>query len=514
MKKTYALLILSISLFCFSCKKFLETNPQTQISEDEFYKTPEQVNMGLYAIINDVQTFLLEPVFSNASLMSDEAETGGGIGEGVYKYKYDHFTFDPTNSPSWWYEWDYGVYNGVTSANLLISKLKSSGLPDGTTKPLDAEARFYRTLFYYYIFMGYEQAPLITEPLAINQIYTVKKGTREEIYNFMMSDLADDVIQNLPSKNSALPGRANKEAALILRTKIILFQRDEKSYPKALNDMKNIISSRQFSLVPDFASLWLKAGENSTENIWNLQFAGNNTGEGNPIALDLSGRSVNDPRSADQGGLESGYGQSTMPLSVYNWYQTGDTRREGTIIDYKKENDKVLALVASGALPAGSVFSISAQQENFVWLGHFKYHARKETSSQPNPLNNYAMPFRFFRYADVLLLGTELQIRINGAPDAEGQDWFNQIRDRAFKDQAHRINLSTMGKTDGLNIIFKERGLEFMDEMQRWFDIMRFDKGTEILGSKGWKEKYRYFPISQKEIDASRGALTQNPGWK
>src|SRR5436190_12653860 len=125
MKKTYALLILSISLFCFSCKKFLETNPQTQISEDEFYKTPEQVNMGLYAVINDVQTFLLEPVFSNASLMSDEAETGGGIGEGVYKYKYDHFTFDPTNSPSWWYEWDYGIYNGVTSANLLISKLKS-----------------------------------------------------------------------------------------------------------------------------------------------------------------------------------------------------------------------------------------------------------------------------------------------------------------------------------------------------------------------------------------------------
>ena len=52
-----------------------------------------------------------------------------------------------------------------------------------------------------------------------------------------------------------------------------------------------------------------------------------------------------------------------------------------------------------------------------------------------------------------------------------------------------------------------------MDEMQRWFDILRFDKGTEILGSKGWTEKYRYFPIDQSEIDRTNGFLTQNPGW-
>ena len=64
-----------------------------------------------------------------------------------------------------------------------------------------------------------------------------------------------------------------------------------------------------------------------------------------------------------------------------------------------------------------------------------------------------------------------------------------------------------------MDIIFEERGYEFIDEMQRWFDIMRFDKGEEILASKGWTERYRYFPISSNEINASNGALTQNPGW-
>ena len=62
-------------------------------------------------------------------------------------------------------------------------------------------------------------------------------------------------------------------------------------------------------------------------------------------------------------------------------------------------------------------------------------------------------------------------------------------------------------------ILFEERGYEFMDEMQRWFDILRFDKGTEILGNKGWTEKFRYFPIDQSEMDRAKGGLTQNPGW-
>ena len=61
--------------------------------------------------------------------------------------------------------------------------------------------------------------------------------------------------------------------------------------------------------------------------------------------------------------------------------------------------------------------------------------------------------------------------------------------------------------------LFEERGYEFMDEMQRWFDILRFDKGTEILGNKGWTEKFRYFPIDQSEMDRAKGGLTQNPGW-
>ncbi|WP_321332362.1 RagB/SusD family nutrient uptake outer membrane protein [uncultured Bacteroides sp.] len=513
MKKIIILSIVSVMACLVGCDDFLETNPRTQVSEEEFYKTENEVMMGEYAVINDIQERLME-VFSYASLMSDESETGGGLGEGVYKTKYDTFTFDPSTSPAWWNEWDYGLYNGVTSCNILLSKLSSSTLDEKFVNSITAETRFYRALFYAYLFMGYEQFPLIEEPLKVSEIYTVKKGTREEIYDFMLSDLSDEIINNLPDKADTQEGRVSKDAARVLKTKLILFDRDESRYAEALADMKEIINSGRYSLMPNYLDIWKKSGEFCSESIYELEFAGDNTGEGSRLVQSLSGRDINDPRSASEGGLSAGYGQNTMPSTIYNMFASGDTRREGTVIDYREEAKKVQKLVADGVLAKGDTFIISDQQENFEWLGHYKYHARKESTSDLDPLDNYAVNFRFYRYADVLLLATELQARSTGSVDSEGQGWFDQIRDRAFQNTNHRIDLTTKSKAEILDILFKERGYEFMDEMQRWFDIMRFDKGTEILGSKGWTEKFRYFPIAQKEIDASNGALDQNPGWK
>lgn len=511
--KKINILLATLLLICFTgCDDFLETESKTSLTEDNFYKTEGEVMMGLYAAMDDVQGRLLE-VFSYASLMSDESETGGGIGEGVYKYKYDNFTYDVTTSPAWWNEWDYGLYNGVTSCNILIGKLNGSSLNPTFVKSIDAEARFYRALFYFYLFMGYEQFPLIKQHMSTSEIYSVKKGTRDEIYDFMLSDLTDEVITHLPDKANTDNGRISKDAARVLKAKIILFHRDKTRYAEALSIMKEIITGNRYSLISDYSKIWLKSGEYGSESIYEVGFAGDNTSEGNPLARSLSGRSVKDPRSAEQGGLEEGWGQNTMPSIIYNMFKPGDTRREGTVIVYVDEKTKVSNLVTAGQLPAGSAFTISEQQENYEGLGHYKYHARKESSTAINPLYNYSNTFRFYRYADVLLLAVELQARI-GSVDSEGQGWFNQIRDRAFQDQLHRIDLTSKSQSDALNIIFEERGYEFIDEMQRWFDIMRFDKGQEILSSKGWTEKHRYYPISQNEIDKSKGALDQNPGWK
>jgi hypothetical protein len=518
-----------------SCDEFLEINPNTQLSEEEFYKTEEQVMMGLYDIMNEVQVRLME-IHSSCALLSDEVVTGGEISSDAYKVKWDNFTFDASGAfgewgyGSWWNEWDHGIYDGVMAATIVVDKVNASGLNESFVRAIDAEARFYRALFYYYIFMGYEQFPLITKILSVEDMYTVGKSTRQEAYEFMLSDLADNVIQYLPERQFTLQGRICRDAAKILRTKIILFHRDESHYQLALNDMNEIIGSHRYELDPDYLHIWLKDGEWKQESIYEIAFAGNNSGEGCVILRGVGGRSIVDPRSAEQGGLMHGYGELTMSYDIYNMFDPDDRRREGTVIVYANEIKKVQEMVISGELAAGSRFEIDTiNQANAEGLGHYKYHPRKETSTPIDPLNNYFASFRMFRYADVLLLGAELDVRINGNATIS-QGWFDLVRDRAFGNTAHRISLN-QGKQTNLDILFKERRYEFTDEMQRWFDIMRFDKGDEVLGpnapgypvkvngitqrvgNKGWVERYRYFPIDQSEIDKSKGNLTQNPGW-
>ena len=46
--------------------------------------------------MNEMQTRMPE-VWSYSSLLGDESETGGGIGEGSYKTKWDTFTYDATS---------------------------------------------------------------------------------------------------------------------------------------------------------------------------------------------------------------------------------------------------------------------------------------------------------------------------------------------------------------------------------------------------------------------------------
>ena len=139
--------------------------------------------------------------------IAQKCETGGGIGEGSYKTKWDTFTYDATSCfgawgyGSWWNEWDFGLFNGVIAANLLIDKLAGCNLNADFVNSISAEARFYRAIFYYHLFMGYEQFPLIKHYLAASEMYSVAKGTREEIYEFMMGDLDDEVTKYLPQRS-------------------------------------------------------------------------------------------------------------------------------------------------------------------------------------------------------------------------------------------------------------------------------------------------------------------------
>lgn len=513
MKKNL-LYILLFAMSLTSCGDFLELYPKTQLNDGDFYKTEDDVKMGLYGLMNTLQ-HSVDNIYSTFIYMSDEGDTGGGPGEGGYGL--DLFQFDSNNCPNWWGgEWNLGMYEGIARANLLLSKLDGATMTDAARTRLRAEITFARMVFYYYMFIGYEQFVLIDRIILPDEMYSVPKASREDCYKFIMNDLDNTIIGNLPvTVPDEECGRYINDAAIVMRAKMILFARDESRYAEALNDMRQIINSKRYDLLPDFSRIWLQEGEFCQESIMEFVYTekansndwgGYINGVCNNLPTWCSGRGIVDPRSAEEGGLGDGWGQATVKRNVYDWYEEGDTRREGTFIDYAVEAQKVRDLGYEVD------FHVDDNQMSFDGFGNYKYHARKGYTSATSYLN-YNNNFRFLRFADVLLLGTELDIRANGTASAEGQGWYSRIRKRAFGDDNHTPDLTKMNKQEALDVIFNERGVEFAYELHRWIDLMRFDKGAEILGEKGWTEKYRYMPISQMDLDEADGNLTQNPGW-
>ena len=72
-----------------------------------------------------------------------------------------------------------------------------------------------------------------------------------------MNDLDNTIIGNLPvTVPDEECGRYINDAAIVMKAKMILFARDESRYAEALNDMRQIINSKRYDLLPDFSRIW------------------------------------------------------------------------------------------------------------------------------------------------------------------------------------------------------------------------------------------------------------------
>ena len=150
--------------------------------------------------------------------------------------------------------------------------------------------------------------------------------------------------------------------------------------------------------------------------------------------------------------------------------------------------------------------------------GYFnkKYAPRSGESGAQTELN-YLNNYRSIRYADVLLMAAEANIRKSAPNTGLAQQYLDEVRDRAFGDTTHRIPATE-------DNIWKERRLELAMEGHRFFDLVRTQKaGTTIMKKHSeinspddatvifTANKNEVFPVPQVERDIS--GITQNPGY-
>ena len=488
MKKYTTILLATIVSFLLliSCaKEFLDVEPEGQITPEGYYSTPERARELVNSIYNNMLQWD-EHTFSwigISSISSDDAEKGSSAGDtGGDKDKLDNFTesaSDISVKEIW-----VANYRGITRANLALSVLPTIAIDESLKNRLIGEARFLRAYFYWNLVRTYGGVPLInsvidpTDDDAVNQ--AMVRAAVPEIYDQIISDLQYGV-NNLWSKSqyeSSEVGRATKGAAMGLLSKVYLYQ---KGWQASFDMAQNVINSGEYALVSDYSTIWREIGENSSESLFEVQAVGG------PVALGVQQYSlVQGVRG------QFGWGFNVPTESLNSAYETLDTiRREATMIYPGEVLWDGTQIIANTPNPRYNQKAyISKTEETFNGTDE---HTNKD--------------IRVLRYAEVLLIHAEAANELGNSSVALSS--LNQVR--------QRVNLADIIETDQTQlrqIIWHERRVELGMEHDRFFDVVRQGRGTELFGPLGFVAgKNEIFPIPQSQIDISNGLLTQNPGY-
>ena len=153
------------------------------------------------------------------------------------------------------------------------------------------------------------------------------------------------------------------------------------------------------------------------------------------------------------------------------------------------------------------VFTIDAAAgAPYIYYPKKYFNNKSEDAPFGDPNPNGGTNDRVIRYADVLLMHAEASYHTG---DEEGaRNSLNQVRARVT------IPAISFSGPALLEAIYRERRLELGLEAHRFFDLVRTGKAPEVLGSLGFTTGvHELFPIPQSQIQATNGALAQNPGY-
>lgn len=431
-----------------------------------------------------------------SDLRSDDIYKGGGdLTDQALLYKLSQFTSNSRETVQGL--WSI-YYNGLTrSNNLLLACKNAVDVKDEELAKYKAEGHFLRAFYMHNLWKFFGNVVYFEEPL--NDPYIAPQYDADEIYKIIMKDIEaaekDKALAMNTTGDATYQSRASHAALLMLKARVVLYQKDTSRYAEITKDMAEIIKSQEFDLFDDFAAMWRNENEFCRESI----FEANHLPEGKTWGSGWQGYGTNLPAFISPNELKdpnnefkSGWGFAPVRKETYQIFEAGDTRREGSI----------------NAWPKGTYNS------RFQDTGYFlaKYAARVGYNPEPGDVDlNYSNNLRIFRYAETLLNYAEL-IKIHGQAEVGGvtAQWcLDQIRLRAFG-----TNKSIPATADNIKL---ERRREFVGEGMRFWDLVRWGDAERVLSedisafssSRTFHNWMKHVPIPQTEIDKTKG--TQYP---
>ncbi|MFB9110130.1 RagB/SusD family nutrient uptake outer membrane protein [Flavobacterium gyeonganense] len=524
MKNTY-LYIFCLSLLSLgSCE--LETEPLTQQTDINFYKTTEDAYSALVGCYDGLQVAtgasgLGIPVMSE--VMSDDCFGGTGASDGYNYALVDEF--DKSRSPSdidlFNENWK-SYYKALYRCNVFLMKMDQIDWKGDTAlrNTYESETKFIRAYIYFEMIRLWGNIPLLTAPTTEN----VPQASPEDVYKLIAEDLVF-AANNLPTAayNSVPNGRITKWAAKSLLGRVYLYYTGYYgktdlvgvvTKAQALAHLEDVISGSGHGLVDDFSTLWPAAsvekyaGESNKEFIFSIKYTYTSDYNGNTDGnhwLVLFGM-----REFSSYPYAHGWGV-TVNSKLWSAYDANDTRRAATIIGIDEEN---------------IAFNKINSQREYTGYYNKKYCPMIDKDGKELPIVlgsqfwdiSQFQDYVVLRYADVLLMAAEL-----GSGSA--QSYFDQVRQRAYKS-----NFTPLAVTQ--DNIMNERHLEFALEGVRYWDLLRQGIGkasstiaetttllsggvatTKTISAAKIQETKGLQQIPNTQITLSGNVLKQNTGW-
>jgi len=388
--KKYKIASLLVFAFLFtSCEKWVEYNPHDdfKITELDYLKSETDYRTMAISVYTPIQW--LNQTVPVGDIASDNSVSGGENASDVLGLQQiDDYTMTSVNS--YLDEFWKASYEGINRANYMHQykdqNMAGEAVSFAGKDALYGEVYFLRAYYYFNLVKFFGDVPLFTASrLGLSDSKTLTRSPKADVYNQIELDL-NNAISVLPPIQTQ-KGRITKYAAQALLGKVLLY---ENKFDAAAAMLENVISSNAFSLVPDFASIFLSSGENGPESVFEIQYtnnspyynwAGTTRGQGNLSVQQCGIRGINGSANMP---YAAGWSTNLPTQELANAYTAGDIRKAATIMDIEAYK------------AANPLFNITYQVAPYKNTGLYnqKYLPRKgQTSGQVelNYLNNYSL---------------------------------------------------------------------------------------------------------------------------
>jgi len=389
------------------------------------------------------------------------------------------------------------IYYTIPQCNNLIQVLNSTSVEDSELAL--NEARFLRSLAYFYLIDSFGKGVLVTED-NLGTSEPLPEASRSVLFNYVENELLE-IEPLMPNTNSY--GRANRYVIDMLLAKLYMNAEvyiGQAMYNEAAVYVNKIIDEGGYQLVSNFIQNFSGDNFNSPEIIFPL------------IADAVTSQSYGNTTYIVNGSLSS----DTMPLEDFGSLQGWQGHRAspawyGLFGDLETSNDTRASLFWTD----GHNYDMTDYREWTDGYPSIKFR-NTDFNVASTPTDFSGTDFPLYRLADVYLMYAELAIRGAGNTNMDtALNLVNDVRTRSMADPINSFDLT-------LDFILDERARELNLEGHRRTDLIRFNKFTGGSYIWPWKgntaegtsipDHYKLFPIPEQARGANPN-LTQNPGY-